>query len=138
MPVHSKLAALTFTTLFALTNASFAATDELDDAPTPKSSKRKAKSSAGKGVTFKVDKIQAETGVFLNDAAPDTNNYLHTAVSMNWQPNRQWEFQLGARFDGYWQTGTPDFDRTRVDYTENFLRWRGEGTRFTLGTQNIA
>ena len=138
MPTYSKLATLIFTALFALSSVSFAATDALDDAPTPKSGKRKAKSSAGKGVTFKVDKIQAETGVFLNDAAPDTNNYLHAAVSMNWQPNRQWEFQLGARFDGYWQTGTPDFDRTRVDYTENFLRWRGEGTRFTLGTQNIA
>ncbi len=138
MHAHLKFAALLTTALFAFSNVSFAASDELDDAPAAKPSKRKGKSSAAKGVTFKVDKIQAETGAFLDDAAPDSNNYLHAAVSMNWQPNRQWEFQLGARFDGYWQTGTPDFDRMRADYTENFLRWRGEGTRFTLGTQNIA
>ncbi|MDP1682857.1 MAG: hypothetical protein Q8L39_13935, partial [Burkholderiales bacterium] len=122
MHAHLKLAALLTTTLFTLSNVGFAASDELDDVPAPKTSKRKAKSSAAKSVTFKIDKIQAETGMFLDDAAPDSNNYLHAAVSMNWQPNRQWEFQLGARFDGYWQTGTPDFDRVRADYTENFLR----------------
>lgn len=134
----SKLAAILTTALFALSNACYAASDEPEDAPAPQASKRKSKSAKTKGVTFKIDKIQAETGAFLNDAAPDSNNYLHTAVSMNWQPSRQWEFQLGARFDGYWQTGTPNFDRVRADYTENFLRWRGESTRFTVGTQNIS
>lgn len=138
MHAHLKFAALFTSALFALSNVGFAASDELEDAPAAKTSKRKSKSSATKGVTFKIDKIQAETGTFLNSSAPDSNNYLHSSVSMNWQPNRQWEVQLGARFDGYWQTGTPDFDRVRADYTENFLRWRSAGTRFTLGTQNIA
>lgn len=134
---------LTFTTLLtsallAFPPASFAADDELEP-PAPKTSKRKSKKkSADKGVTLKVDKLQVETGAFLDNDAPDTNNYMHGAVSMNWQPSREWEFQLGARLDGYWQTGTPNFDRVRADYTENFLRWRSEGTRFTLGTQNIA
>lgn len=138
MPKHLKFAALLTSALFAFSSLGYAADDDADDAPTAKSSKRKGKTAAPKGVTFKVDKFQLETGAFLHGAAPDTNNYLHGAASLNWQPNRQWEFQLGARLDGYWQTGTPDFDRVRADYTENFIRWRGEGTRVTLGTQNIA
>ncbi|MDO9188947.1 MAG: hypothetical protein Q7U24_03685, partial [Sulfurimicrobium sp.] len=48
-----------------------------------------------------------------------------------------WEFALGARFDSYGQSGTPGFSRTKLDYTENYLRWRGEDTRITVGTQNV-
>lgn len=120
-----------------LSGTAYAAEIDKDDAPAPKSSKRKSK-KAGKGLTLKLDKLQVESGAFFNDAAPDSFNYAHAAASLNWQPNRQWEFQLGARLDGYLQTGTPDFSRVRADYAESFVRWRSAGTRFTIGTQNIA
>lgn len=139
MYTPTVLGILITSALFTFSTLGFAVDDALDDSPLTKPSKRKAKSkAAGKGLTFKIDKIQVESGAFVNDAAPDSFSYAHTEARLNWQPNRQWEFQLGARLDGYLQTGTPDFGRLRADYTENFLRWRSEGTRFTLGTQNIA
>jgi hypothetical protein len=137
MHSYKHFAALITATLFALSSTSFAADDEQDDAPVVKTSKRKSKSTTNV-VKFKVDKAQVETGSFLNSGAPDSNNHLHAALSLNWQPSRQWEAQLGARLDGYWQTGTPDFSKVRADYTENFIRWRGENSRVTFGTQNIA
>jgi len=131
----STLGVLVTGTLFMLSSPGFAAEDE-DAAPKPAS--KRASKKAGKGLTLKLDKLQVESGAFFNDAAPDSFNYAHAAASLNWQPNRQWEFQLGARVDGYLQTGTPDFSRVRADYAETFVRWRSAGTRFTLGTQNIA
>ena len=125
--------------LFALSTASVSAADDLDDAPSTKSKRKsKSKKSGGKGLVLKLDRVQVETGAFLKDSAPDTFNYAHADATLNWQPNRQWEFQLGARVDGYLQTGSPDFSRARADYTETYVRWRSEGTRVTLGAQNIA
>jgi hypothetical protein len=45
--------------------------------------------------------------------------------------------QLGARLDGYWQTGDLDFSGGTLDYTENFVRYRSNGTRVTVGTQKV-
>lgn len=114
--------------------------DDADLAPAaaPRKATAKAKKVKSNKVTVKVDRLRAETGWFIDSAAPSSNNYLHGAASVNIQPDRTWEFQLGARFDGQLQTGTPDAHSARLDYTENFVRWRGEGTRFTFGTQNIA
>ena len=137
MQKPTTLSILITSAMFTLSNVGIAAEIDLEDAP-GKSSKRKSKKSSAKGLVLKLDKVQLETGAFLKDAAPDTFNYAHAEATLNWQPNRQWEFQLGARVDGYLQTGTPDFSRARADYTETYLRWRGEGTRFTLGTQNIS
>lgn len=127
------LGALITGAVFLLSGPGFAADDE-DVAP--KASKRTSKKAA-KGLTLKLDKLQVESGAFFSDAAPDSFNYAHAAASLNWQPDRQWEFQLAARVDGYLQTGTPDFSRVRADYGETFVRWRNAGTRLTLGAQNI-
>lgn len=125
--------------LITLSTACFAVEDEGDE-PAARSQKAKSvkkKKTAAKGAVFKIDRLRLESGVFLDGTAPDSSNYAHAAMSFNWQPDRQWEFQLGGRLDGYLQTGSPDFGRMRADYTENFIRWRGQGARFTVGTQNI-
>ena len=101
--------------------------------PAKKSKSRKKKQS---GPVFKLDRVRVETGMFLDNAAPATNNYAHLAASMEWKLSRSLEIQLGARVDGSLQT-SPNANRLRADYTENFVRWRGEGIRFTAGTQNI-
>lgn len=123
----------------SLTSASlFAAEDQDEDQavsakPAKKAKKSKKKSS---GPVFKIDRAKVETGMFLDNAAPATNNYAHLSASMEWKLSREVEIQLGARVDGSLQT-SPDAHRLRADYTENFVRWRGDGFRFTAGTQNI-
>ncbi|MDP1896632.1 MAG: hypothetical protein Q8K43_01970, partial [Sulfurimicrobium sp.] len=115
------------------------ASDEqsLEDGPKTSSSKKISRSKADKsGVKIKLDDLRAELGAFsdMPDASSDT--LMHGAVSANGKSGA-WEFALGARFDSYGQSGTPGFSRTKLDYTENYLRWRGEDTRITVGTQNV-
>lgn len=116
-----------------------AADDELDVAPKKSSTKKAKKSKKPKSaVTLKLDRLRAESGGFLDNTAPSTSNYLHGMASVNWQPSRQWEFQAAARFDGYSQSGTPNFTRGTADVGETYVRWRGEDLRFTIGAQNIS
>lgn len=115
------------------------ATDDppLDDSPTAAKSKKKSKRKANKaGIVIKVEDLRAEFGPFVDGSDHDTDTYLHGAASAKAQSGA-WEFALGARFDAYAQSGNPDFGRVRLDYTENYLRWRGEETRITVGTQNV-
>ncbi len=121
--------------------ATVAADDLLDDeAAAPKSkakAKKKSKSKAAKqGVSLKIDTLRAELGGFTENAAPDSDTYLNGAVSMKGQSGAL-EYGLGLRFDGHAQTGTPDYSRGKLDYTENYLRWRSPDMRITLGTQNL-
>ena len=95
-------------------------------------SKRKAE-----GVwEFKLDEVRASAGAYVSDPAPSTSLDLYGAVSAKMQKGA-WEFALGARADAQYQGGSPDFSRTRLDYTENFARWRNEEMRVTVGTQNV-
>lgn len=117
--------------------AAWADTDNEAASAKPKKSKSAARKKDKSKLEFKLDKLRAETGWFLDENAPDSSNYLHGSASLNWQPDRTWEFQLGARLDGYHQTGTPDHSRLRVDYADSYLRWRGEGLRITAGAQTV-
>lgn len=111
--------------------------DAVAKTPSVKKSKKKKK-KAKEALTMKVDRLRAETGSFLDNNAPNTSSYLHGSASINWQPSREWEFQAAARFDGYSQTGTPEFTRGTADVGETYVRWRGDDLRFTLGAQNIS
>lgn len=88
------------------------------------------------GAGFKLDRLRLEVGGFTDhpDAAGDA--FVHGAASVGGGTGA-WEYALGARLDGFSQFGSRDFSRVRLDYTENYLRWRGEDLRLTLGTQNI-
>lgn len=109
----------------------------VDDAANIPKIKKKSKQKSNKaGITIKVDDLRAEFGPFTDDSGPSTDTYLHGAISAKGQSGA-WEFALGTRLNAYAQSGTPDFSRTRLDYTENYLRWRGEDLRITAGTQNV-
>lgn len=87
--------------------------------------------------TLKVDGLRAEWGGFLDDAAPAGTAFLHGAASLKGKAEGGWEYTLGARLDGYAQSGSQAHSNISLDYTENTLRWRDANMRLTLGTQNV-
>ena len=107
-----------------------------EGASVPKAKKRLARKADKAGIKIKIDDIRVEFGPFLEDPGPSTDALVHGAVSAKGQSG-MWEFALGARFDAYSQSGSQDFYKAKLDYTENYLRWRGEDTRITVGTQNV-
>ncbi|MDP1703698.1 MAG: hypothetical protein Q8L42_03210 [Sulfurimicrobium sp.] len=123
---------------FGVASLGYASDEQnLEDGPKTISSKKKSRSKADKsGVKIKIDDLRAELGAFSDMPDTSSDTLLHGAVSANGKSGA-WEFALGARFDSYGQSGTPGFSRTKLDYTENYLRWRGEDTRITVGTQNV-
>jgi hypothetical protein len=89
-------------------------------------------------VRFGIDALRAEAGVPYRDATDvDGSHYLHGAASVTWTPDPKWELKASARVDGYFQTGDPDFSVGHLDYGESYVRYRGDGTRVTLGPQVI-
>ena len=107
-----------------------------EKASAPKTKKKASRKASKAGIKIKVDDIRVEFGPFIDGAAPSTDAFAHGAVSAKGQSGA-WEFALGARFDAYSQSGSQDFYKDKLDYTENYLRWRGEDTRITVGTQNV-
>lgn len=110
--------------------------EEVVVAKKPAKAKRTTARKSRDGFNAKFDVARAELGHFLDDPGQSGDAWLHGAVSGTGRSG-DLEYALGARFDAYAQTGTPDFTRARLDYTENYLRWRGDGMRLTLGTQNV-
>lgn len=99
-----------------------------------KKSKRKGKEE---GVwKFKVEEMRASAMGFTDGSAPSSEVDVYGAASAKMQIG-VWEFALGARLDAQAQGGTPDFSRIKLDYTENYVRWRSDETRLTVGTQNV-
>lgn len=122
-----------------LIQASFSFAIAADDLPVEdvtSVTKSRENTNSIAGVNFKVDDLRIEFGPFADNANISTDTYLHGAVSVKGKSGA-WEFVLGGRLDTYAQTGTPGFVRTQLDYTENYLRWRGDNTRITAGTQNV-
>lgn len=104
--------------------------------PKPKKAKtRKTRSEAGKWA-FKLEAMRASVGAYTDNPGPDTSADLYAAGSAKMQTGR-WEFALGARIDAQAQGGNPDFSRAKLDYSENYVRWRNEDLRLTIGTQNV-
>ncbi len=113
---------------------------EADDAKpvkkVAKKSKKKQKASK-KDTEFKIDYVRTEIGGFSDSAAPDGDVYLSTAASIKGWASDDWEYAVGVRLDAQAQGGTNDYSRGKLDYTENYLRWRNPEMRVTLGTQNL-
>lgn len=90
------------------------------------------------GWTVRLDDVRAEAGYFTASASPaDRSLYGKIAASANWQPNPDWEIQLAARVDGFDESGDSAFTHVKGDYGDNFIRYRGEDWRLTLGTQTV-
>jgi hypothetical protein len=85
----------------------------------------------------KVGVLRTELARFADSAAPDSKTYLTGALSLTSQSGGAWDYALGARFDVQAQTGAADYSRAKLDYTENYLRWRSPQMRLTVGTQNV-
>jgi len=89
-------------------------------------------------ITFAVDDVRLEYGHQLRDASDADNEiYGKLALSLNWQPQPQWEFQLAGRLDGYSQESRADWSEVRADYADSFVRYRGDSFRLTAGTQTV-
>ena len=90
----------------------------------------------GESVRAGVDKLWFEVGSLVDHPNASGAGLLHGAVSAKGSSGA-WEYALGARFDANTQFGDREFTNLRADYGENFLRWRGDETRVTVGTQNM-
>ena len=85
-----------------------------------------------------LDEAHVEWGHFPDSGSPTDNSvYAHLSAVANWQPSSDWEFQLGARVDGYDEDGANDFSTLRGDYGDSFIRYRGDAVKLTLGTQTV-
>ncbi len=85
---------------------------------------------------LKVDALRLEVGGFTDEPGATGSALVHGAVSLRGDSG-DWSYALGARLDAHSQYGNRDFDRVRLDYTENYLRWQQKDLRLTLGTQNV-
>ena len=85
---------------------------------------------------LKVDALRLEVGGFTDEPGATGSTLVHGAVSLRGDSG-DWSYALGARVDAHSQYGNRDFDRVRLDYTENYLRWQQKDMRVTLGTQNV-
>lgn len=85
-----------------------------------------------------VEDLWLEAGALSDGGvAVEGSHYLHAAGALQWQANTTWTLRGAVRADGYAQTGDPSFEHSRLDYGETYLRYRGEGTRITLGAQKV-
>lgn len=88
--------------------------------------------------TFGIDDAWAE-GAYLTDSSSPANwlGYGKLAASVNWQPDPLWEFQLAGRLDIYDQGGSRSDTKIVGDYSDSFLRYRGENLSLTAGSQTL-
>lgn len=85
---------------------------------------------------LQVDELRLEAGGFTNAPGASSSAVARGAVSLQ-DSNGSWSYAIGARLDALAQYGDRDFDRVRLDYAENYLRWQQKNVRVTLGTQNV-
>lgn len=88
----------------------------------------------------RVDDASLEAGVLASSDRPVNTTQFGRAIMTATRPlGEAWELRLGARADVQAQQGGdyPRTTRARADYDENFLRYRGDRTRVTVGTQRI-
>jgi hypothetical protein len=84
-----------------------------------------------------LDPLLVEFGALPDSPLAESTATLRSQLFLAWQPERSWEFRLGARLDGDVQSGDRDYSRWRADLGETYVRWRGEDSRVTLGMQTI-
>ncbi len=93
-----------------------------------------------KDVVWAIDKMVLEEELFTRSSSDVTNvEYAHISSHVNWQVSDKWDVQLAARIDAYNQHGKrgTDVEDATLDYEENYLRYRDDHMRVTVGTQTI-
>lgn len=85
-----------------------------------------------------IDKAWLEHSALVEDnTGVDSLSYGHLTVRAEWKPDNEWQGQLEARVDGHSQDGNPSWHEVDLDYGDNWIRYRGENSRITVGTQTI-
>lgn len=92
--------------------------------------------AAAQGLDLRLDTLSLELGALPDHLDASSLLRAHAAVSAKGATG-PWSYALGVRLDASAQGGARSFDRARLDYTENYLRWQGEQLRATAGTQNV-
>lgn len=106
-------------------------------------------STSNQGFNVSLDEIWFEYGHFESDSPADYQLYGHTHGTLNWQSGK-WEVQASARLDYYEEHADDhsgsvpplsehkgDWDDTKLDYDETFIRYRGNSGILTLGAQKV-
>lgn len=88
------------------------------------------------GLDLRLDTLGVELGALPDH--PEASSMVRAKAAVSGKGGSgPWTYALGARLDATAQNGAQSFDRVRLDYTENYLRWQGEQLRVTAGTQNV-
>lgn len=88
------------------------------------------------GLNPKLDSLGVEAAALPDQPDASSTLRLKAAVSAKGESG-PWSYALGARLDANAQSGAQSFDRVRLDYTENYLRWQRDSLQVTVGTQNV-
>lgn len=95
-----------------------------------------AATAQAQGLDLRLDRLSVEVGALPDHPAAHGLARASAAVSAK-GASGDWSYALGARMDAASQSGSQHFDRVRLDYTENYLRWQNEQWQVTGGTQNV-
>lgn len=95
-----------------------------------------ARPVGAEGLNLKLDTLALEAAALPDH--PDASSQLRAKAAVSAKgESGAWSYALGARLDASAQSGAQSFDRVRLDYTENYLRWQSERVQVTAGTQNV-
>jgi hypothetical protein len=81
-----------------------------------------------------------EEELFTRSASDVTNaQYALVLAHVNGSLSERWDIQIAARMDAYKQKGEPytEINDMTLDYGDNFIRYRDDTLRITIGTQTI-
>ncbi|MBU3070910.1 hypothetical protein KOI40_13880 [Aestuariicella sp. G3-2] len=109
-------------------------------------------STSQQGVNVSLDKLWFEYGRYESDSPAEYQLYGHGKGTINWQ-GEKWELQASARLD-YYEEHSDDssdkavpanalsnnkgnWDKTKLDYDETFVRYRGNRGILTVGAQKV-
>jgi hypothetical protein len=85
-----------------------------------------------------IDRAWLEYSLLTEDnQGVDSLSSGHVAIKAEWKPGNEWQGQLEARVDGYSQDGNPSWHDVDLDYGDNWIRYSGDNTRITVGTQTV-
>lgn len=84
-----------------------------------------------------LDPLRVELGFPVATGAVSGAHTLQGRAGTQLPLGENWEARLEGRFDTALQTGDRDFERTRLDYGETYVRYRATDRRVTLGTQQV-
>jgi hypothetical protein len=87
-------------------------------------------------LNLKLDSVGVEAAALPDQPDASGTLRLNAAVSAKGDSGA-WSYALGARLDANGQRGAQSFERARLDYTENYLRWQSDSLKITAGTQSI-